>query len=184
MIRHIAKTEWFGQHILQLPAHKDRQINCPFPPKYRDKFNELEREMEAKNEARYKEAMDNWHARRQNGPKPIKHGSTYFEMVHQLRTWASFPALVHIGQHLKLNRNKIQDEGWYDDPETSFYYQHLDEIVNSSTKCQEIKKVIQSWPDEPRRHYGKMVKAKGILCSSLPVCTFILWLVGFLKLIV
>ena len=73
MIRRVSKTEWFGQYILQLLAHKDRQINCLFPPKYHDKFNELEREMEAENEARYKEAMDNWHARRQNGPKLIKH---------------------------------------------------------------------------------------------------------------
>lgn len=144
MIRRTPATKWFGEPIVRIPPHEERNVRCAFPPRFQPYLDRLTAEANAIMATHHKDRVDAWTRGGRRGPKPSERDfSKYISVAHKLRIAASIPALarLNVEDHIELTGDEMRSAQWYTD-EDNPYVKNLQELVDSSNKIRRIGEIV------------------------------------------
>jgi len=144
MIRRTPATKWFGEPIIRIPPHEERNVRCAFSPRFQPYLNQLAAEANTKMTTHHHDRVKAWIKGGRRGPKPSERDfSKYISVAHKLRLTASIPALARLNleNHVDLTAGEMNSKKWHTD-EDNPYLKNLQELVVSSDKIRRIGKII------------------------------------------
>ena len=173
-------SKFFDHPIVPLPEMKVREWPCSFDSKYLKSIEICAEQTETELMNDYDGRMARWVKQGRRGMQPQLYNlrGASSRNLYYLCLAADFPVipkLHHDNPGWTFQAEEVYGMDWDNLPADSLYSQHLDEIIESSTKIKELGEVFKEMnkrSDKALANGGR--KDKMILTTAHPVALFLL----------
>lgn len=179
MIRRTATSKFLEYPIIPLPEMDVREIASVTDPKYLESIRKCADLTERELKDEYNQRYENWIRLGKKSPQPtLYHLKAYSKNLYYLRLAADFaaiPKLHYDHPDWTFHAQEVYSLSWDNLPQDSLYYQHLDEIIDSSPKLTELGEIFRKMDQRSQAARARSErKEKMILTTAHPVAMFLL----------
>jgi hypothetical protein len=137
MIRHHVTTRIFDKVLVELPPQVYYDIECPTLPGQHENLQMKEDAVKSRFRNRIQQLND------AQEPIDVK---KLLDLCLNQRLCTNFPELTVMQNNgeVCLTMEEILNKNWHIDPESSSYYKHIDKLYQSSSKLQQLWKMVSA----------------------------------------
>ena len=172
VICHAAKSTWFEKLIIKLSSHTHHDYICKISDEYLAYFNEHEKNAIQKTKRAYWKNLKAWKQNRSD-LKSEMFLKSFFKQTQISHISSIFPTILSLVKEmeLQLTDEKFKQNKWHMQVTSASYFEILDKLVQSSSKCKIVENILQKMANST--DYADW-KEKLILISNSPVVVCIL----------